>query len=86
MPLGPGVATAFKTTTPACQAPQKSAETALVRPRSRRRPQVDANLPRSYLEAHLPYPVIHSALMDIAMGHQTATDDIKHPFTPAVFD
>ena len=26
----------------------------------------DANLPRSFLDEHLPYPVIHSALMDIS--------------------
>jgi len=24
--------------------------------------------------------------MDIAMGHQTAADDAKTPFTPEVFD
>jgi len=47
---------------------------------------VDANLPRSYLERHLPYAAIHAALMDIAMGHQTAADDLKQAFTPEVFD
>ena len=47
---------------------------------------VDGNLPRSYLERHLPYAAIHAALMDIAMGHQTAADDAKTPFTPEVFD
>ena len=41
---------------------------------------------RSYLERHLPYAAIHAALMDIAMGHQTAADDAKAPFTPEVFD
>ena len=45
-----------------------------------------ANLPRSYLEQHLPYPVIHAALMDIAMHRQTANDEKAHPFVATVFD
>ena len=47
---------------------------------------MDANLPRSYLEQHLPYAVIHSALMDIAMDRQTYNEERARPFSPAVFD
>mmetsp|Transcript_19229 Transcript_19229/g.57121 ORF Transcript_19229/g.57121 Transcript_19229/m.57121 type:complete len:1269 (+) Transcript_19229:282-4088(+) len=47
---------------------------------------VDANLPRSYLEQHLPYAVIHSALMDIAMDRQTYNEERARPFCPTVFD
>ena len=46
----------------------------------------DANLPRSFLDEHLPYPVIHSALMDISMDRQTFQDEKARPFDAAVFD
>ena len=45
-----------------------------------------ANLPRSFLEEHLPYPVIHASLMDIAMDRQTALDEKARPFDPSAFD
>ena len=34
----------------------------------------------------MPYAVIHSALMDIAMDRQTYNEEKARPFTPAVFD
>ncbi|KAJ8604979.1 hypothetical protein CTAYLR_006889 [Chrysophaeum taylorii] len=46
----------------------------------------DAAIPRSFLEKHLPYAVIHASLMDIAMGRQTAADEKKTPFVTSVFD
>lgn len=46
----------------------------------------DAAIPRSFLEKHLPYAVIHASLMDIAMGHQSADDEKKTPFDVKAFD
>jgi len=45
-----------------------------------------AAIPRSTIEQYLPYAVIHSSLMDIAMGRHTAEDEKKTPFTAAAFD
>lgn len=46
----------------------------------------DAAIPRSFLEKHLPYAVIHASLMDIAMGRQSADDEKKTPFDVKAFD
>mmetsp|Transcript_34114 Transcript_34114/g.117499 ORF Transcript_34114/g.117499 Transcript_34114/m.117499 type:complete len:87 (-) Transcript_34114:72-332(-) len=47
---------------------------------------VESHIGRAFLEQHLPYPVIHTALMDISMGRNTAQDDKANQWVASVFD